>query len=89
MLVDYINSSEYTVDDIMGAHSHLKARSISHPNIDQIKMVLANFDEMKSTEIAEYNSIEFKVIEDESANTLASLANMMNNKTLVYDGRTN
>ena len=73
----------------MDAHSYLKARSISHPNIDQIKMVLANFDEMKSTEIAEYNSIEFKVIEDESANTLASLANMMNNKTLVYDGRTN
>ena len=89
LLVDYINSSEYTVDDIMDAHSYLKVRSISHPNIDQIKLVLAKLDDIKSTEITEYNSIEFKVIEEESANTLASLTNMMNNKTLVYDGRTN
>ena len=73
----------------MDAHSYLKARSISHPHIDQIKLVLAKFDDIKSTEITEYNSIEFKVIEEESANTLASLTNMMNNKTLVYDGRTN
>ena len=88
LLVDYIGKSDYTVDDVIEAYTALKSKEIVHPSSDQIKMYLSKTDEVKMSTIADYSSVEYKEIEDKSASTLSSLANIMNNKDLGHDVRT-
>ncbi|MFR9543798.1 MAG: IS21 family transposase, partial [Rikenellaceae bacterium] len=89
LLVDYINKSNYTVDDVIDAYVSLKSKEITHPNADQIKMYLSKADEIKMPTVSDYSSVEYREIEDKSISTLASLTNIMNNKDLRYDIRTN
>ena len=88
ILVDYLNNSEYSVDDVLQAHTYLKeTQCIANPSADQIKVILSNLKELKTGNAEEYSSIEFKVIEDQSMNTLTSLTDIMNNKAPDYDTR--
>ena len=84
LLVEHISKGDYSVDAVIDAYNELKEQGISQPNADQIKMVLAKADEIKTSQVSDYTSVEFKVIEEESASTLTSLANIMNNKGLSY-----
>lgn len=87
LLVDYINKSKYTVDDVIDAYTSLKASDIANPDADQIKMYLSKADEIKTPTVADYSSVEYCEIEDKSIDTLASITSIMNNKIISHDVR--
>ncbi len=87
LLVEHISKGDYCARDVIDAYAELKERGISQPNADQIKMILSRADEIKTAQVSDYASVEFRVIEEESVSTLTSLANIMNNKSLDYDVR--
>ncbi len=87
LLVDYISKSKYTAEDVIDTYTYLKTRDIEHPSVDQIKLSLTNKEETESSAISDYDSVEFKIIEDKSISTLTSLTCIMNNKDFSYDVR--
>ncbi len=87
MLLHHMLENKLYVDDILNSYSLLKKLGIMRPSVEQIKAKIVSIKENVS-DIEEYNSVDFKLIERTSVDTLNDLTEIMNNNTVLSNNNT-